>query len=58
MAKRELRGDDVFHMTLASPTGAMSPVDAPIALDEVAAYVMAKLKAEAVAPAVPVEPAA
>lgn len=39
---RPLRGDDVVHMTLASPTGTMSPMDVPITLDEIAAYVMAK----------------
>ena len=45
--KRALRGDDVFHMQLASATGAASPFDAPVTLDEIAAYVMAKIAAEA-----------
>jgi hypothetical protein len=43
MTDRAMRGDDVFHMTLASPTGAASPTDAPITLDEIAAYVLSKM---------------
>ena len=54
--KRALRGDDVFHMELASLTGLASPFDAPVTLDEVAAYVMAKI--EAAKPAEPAAPAA
>lgn len=53
--KRALRDDDVIHMHLASPTGAAVPMEVAIRLDQVAAYVMAKIRAaEPAAPAAPV----
>lgn len=55
---RTLRGDDVIHVSLVSPTGELSQVEAPISLDEIADYIiarMAALKGEEVAAEAPSE---
>jgi hypothetical protein len=47
---RPLRGDDVIHMSLASPTGAASPFDTQVTLGEIAAYVQAQMPPPATSP--------
>lgn len=41
--KRALRGDDVLHMELTSPTGAAVAMETPVTLAEIAAFVMAQM---------------
>lgn len=44
--KRTPKGADVFHMTLQTPTGALSNIDSHVSLDDIFEYVRARMVAE------------
>jgi len=41
--ERQLRDDDIVHLTLVGPTGAQSQMETPIKLADLADYIIARM---------------